>query len=399
MLIAKKKDGSWLSLVRYTRSEMRELKQEEYYCPTCKGRVFLKVGTMKIPHFAHQSQHFCQYDAEGESAEHLLGKKQLWEWLQQDGLNALLEKYFPACKQRADLFVEYNGQGYAIEFQCSIISPQIIKKRTQQYLRHNIIPIWILNSQLLKKKMWNEYLLSTFQFYATTGTMLQLNLLTYSPTQQQFTILQQITPFSTRNVLAFPLVISQQKYSFSKLLQSPDPFLIDIKRWLNKKRSWCAHVLSYANYQDPFFQAMYESRTYVVSFPLEIGLPVPYMHLYETSIIIWQFWVYEKVIRHKQPGDVISFMELKRALLQCVKEKKIILRFLPAMSSFNPFLPLQQYVYMLERLGVLKEIENQTYKVNRVFEQYDLHAPQIERVMFQQVGTIYNQLMQLESLK
>lgn len=398
MLLAKKKDGSMLSLLLYSRSEIEKRRHEEFYCPCCEGRVYLKVGTIKIPHFAHKSQSFCRADAEGESLEHLQGKRQLFEWLRQLGVEVSLEKYFPEIKQRADLYIVHNGQGYAIEFQCSVVSQQIIKKRTQQYLRYRIIPLWILNNKLIKKKKQNEYYLSSFQYYCTSGTLLQPKLLTYSPTQKQFTILQQLLPFSTRNTMAYPQIISQERFTFIQLIQNTKMLPIDSHLWMKKKQSWCAHALTHASFQDPFVRAMYENQVYVVSFPMEIGLPVPYMHVYETKAVVWQFWLYEKVFRHKQIDEVFMMQELKSAFIQCMKEKKIVLRLLPILGSVNPFLPLEQYVTMLERLDVFQSVGNQTYKVKRLFENVNLDCPQRECVFFEKVGNIYNQLTNIESV-
>ena len=398
MLLAKKKDGSILSLLLYSRSEIEKQRHEEFFCPCCEGRVYLKIGTMKIPHFAHKSHTFCRADAEGESLEHLQGKKQLFEWLRQSGMDVQMEKYFPEFKQRADLYIVHNGQGYAIEFQCSVVSQQIIQKRTQHYLQHQIIPLWILNSKLVKKKKQNEYSLSSFQYFCSSGTILQPKLLTYSPTQKQFTLLQQLLPFSTRNTFAYPMIISQERLTFVQLIQKSNIVSIDSMMWMKKKQSWRAHVLTHANFQDSFVRAMYENKIDVVSFPMEIGLPVPYIHLYETNAVVWQFWLYEKVLRHKRVDEVLTLQELKSAFIQCLKEKKIVLRLLPTLESINPFLPLQQYVNMLERLGVLRHVGNQIYKVKRLLENFNLHSPQRERVFFEKVGNIYNQLMEIESV-
>lgn len=55
-------------------------RQELYYCPGCHAPVVLKRGQVVLAHFAHQPHAHCTTFSEGETAEHLTGKRQLADW-------------------------------------------------------------------------------------------------------------------------------------------------------------------------------------------------------------------------------------------------------------------------------------------------------------------------------
>lgn len=396
MLVAKSTDGSIISLLSLTRDEIQEYRTKKYYCPCCNKKVNMKAGRIKIPHFAHAANESCQYASEGESLEHLQGKKQLYEWLESQGYSVELEKYFPDFQQRADLYVVVENIKYAIEFQCSSISLDDIIKRTQMYLQHRIIPLWILDKSFLKRKRHNTYAISSFHWYASSGSLLVPRLLFYSPSLHQMTTLSQLTPFSSRLTLSKPQFFQMKYLSFPQLIKTPKIGTFLNSDWVIAKQKWRLNASQYANFSPGLYHAMYEARIYPATFPHEIGIPVPYGHLYETNAIQWQFWLFKRVLKNKSPGDYVTQQEWKEALIYCLKEKYIVLRFVPFSSPINPFLPVNNYVLMLEKLGVLKRIEKGKYILNRLVENFNPEEPNQERIFYRKVSFIYDQLMKKE---
>lgn len=59
-------------------------RQQKYICPACGSVVIFKCGAIKLPYFAHQKGSECA-SSEGETAEHLLGKKQIFQWANLNG--------------------------------------------------------------------------------------------------------------------------------------------------------------------------------------------------------------------------------------------------------------------------------------------------------------------------
>jgi len=398
LLMAKNQEDHLVSLLMLSRDEIDACRKIDFYCPCCEGRVFLKAGKIKLPHFAHAPHQICDAVSEGETEEHLLGKKQLYEWLVKQHYEVELEKYFTTFKQRADLYVMVNGKEYAIEFQCSVISLEQIKKRTKMYVKHHITPIWILSERHVKWKKRNGFMLSAFHWLTSTGTILLPKLLAYSPTVSQFTILQQLTPFSKRYTIAYPKQVHHTQLTFSELINTPSSYPLQNQMWQNKKQLWRLNAASFATLDNPFYQALYQAGYSPAIIPNECGIPVPYMHLYETDAIQWQFWLYEKVLRPKVVGEGILPHEWRAALIQCIKEMKIVVRPLPQIRLTNPFLPLEHYISMLEKLGVLKR-KHDIHLYTRALEPFNLASPQNEAVFYRMVKNHYDELMRKENGK
>ena len=391
MLIAKNQDDCYVSLLTFPREELQKHKKNIYYCPCCSGRVFLKAGKIKMPHFAHAPHTTCHAATEGETEEHLSGKKMLYEWLEAQGYEPELEKYFPDFQQRADVFVRHNGKDYAIEYQCSVISPDELKRRTRMYLNYRITPIWILSDRHVKWKKRNSFMLSAFQWTASSGNALLPQLFALSVKTSQMTILQQLIPFSERNVFAYPQIVRLHTLSFSELLSTRAIFPFQQYLWQNKKQSWRLFANAYATVDQPFFNALYEGGYSPATIPNECGIPVPYMHLYQTSAVQWQFWLYAFVLRRKRAGDFVGFGEWRSALVRCLKEEKIILRQLVHVRM-NPFMPMEQYIRMLEKMKVLKA-QKGGHIYDTPFEKYDSAIPEKEEDFFKTVKRYYEELM------
>ena len=123
-------------------------RSQHYFCPACKQQVQLKRGKHKIAHFAHFKHQACESFSEGETAEHLRAKNQLYQWLLQQNLPVQMEAYLPRLKQRPDLLV---GK-IAIEMQCSPLSTTRFQERNHGYFSNNYHPWWLVGRKLQPKK-------------------------------------------------------------------------------------------------------------------------------------------------------------------------------------------------------------------------------------------------------
>ncbi|MDQ0429070.1 competence protein CoiA [Planomicrobium stackebrandtii] len=142
ILVAKTEQQELFYLTgKHTRTELREMRQrKQFFCPSCKAPLRLKIGEINIPHFAHQTRTDCDTFSEPESSLHLQGKLLLYKFFSQLNLKAELESYLPQIRQRADLLVNRH---LAIEFQCSTIPVQQLKQRSEGYLKMKLKPVWI----------------------------------------------------------------------------------------------------------------------------------------------------------------------------------------------------------------------------------------------------------------
>lgn len=146
----------------------------DYWCPACHGPVQLRRGKHKIAHFAHLPGANCCV-SEGETREHLTGKRQLWTWLRAAGYQPQLEAYLPAINQRPDLlFRDGHGQLTAVEFQCSPLTVTRLRERNTGYQRLGIVPYWLLG-QPYRHRLSREKQAQFTQYVAGRLTLLYWN--------------------------------------------------------------------------------------------------------------------------------------------------------------------------------------------------------------------------------
>ncbi len=128
-------------------------RRRDYLCPACKQSVGLRHGRQVQPYFAHRAKEACTVFSEGETQEHLTGKRQLMAFFAPWG-PITLEKILPEIQQRADCWVERTGkQPAALEFQCSPITTEQVTWRTDGYREISAYPFWILGSRYGRQKL------------------------------------------------------------------------------------------------------------------------------------------------------------------------------------------------------------------------------------------------------
>ncbi|MFC3927930.1 competence protein CoiA [Streptococcus caprae] len=128
--------------------------KQEFSCPGCGQALILRKGSRYRPHFAHTSLATCTYHFENESAEHLGLKAALYRTLSETE-EVQIEAVLPELQQIADLLV--NGQ-LALEVQCSPLSIERLRERTEAYHDHGFQVLWMLG-----KKLWLDQRLTQLQ--------------------------------------------------------------------------------------------------------------------------------------------------------------------------------------------------------------------------------------------
>lgn len=125
----------------------------DYCCPACRQHVSLRHGTQVQPYFAHRAKATCTIFSEGETAQHLAGKRQLLAFFAPWG-RVSLEHVLPTIQQRADGWIARpTGKAIAIEFQCSPITTKQVLHRTRGYQKLGVYPFWILGQRYSKQKL------------------------------------------------------------------------------------------------------------------------------------------------------------------------------------------------------------------------------------------------------
>ncbi|WP_050614332.1 competence protein CoiA [Bacillus testis] len=392
MLVAMNQKNERITLIGCSEKTLAKMRKESFRCPCCKGKVMMKAGRVMVPHFAHLSKEECAA-SEPESVVHLQGKKHLFRWLSKQGYNVQLEMYFPAIKQRADLYIEKAKWRFAFEFQCSLITSEEVRKRTLGYKKLGIRVIWILNADLLKNGRGTECTLSSFQWSAAFGTMHAPRLFFYSPHNEQFTILQHIIPFSSRQCFCNRWIKRMSAITLYDLLNMAPDHKNPLQRWHHKKLAWRINACRYADYSSPFFTALYETNIAPATLPLEIGIPVPGGFMYETHCVEWQFWLYRECMSKLSINEGFHRFDWRGTVVSLIKQQKISLRLLPGLSYLDAFWPADMYLEALVILGILQEKSEGFYVFVKPLTPFHPKASQIEQNKHEKLWSIYSKLM------
>lgn len=282
-----------------SKSLLKQLRQQfTFYCIQCQEKVILRVGDVNIPHFSHLQQTTCRdVFSEGESILHLEGKQVLWSFFQQQGLSVQLEPYIQQLAQRPDLLVSYQNDVFPIEFQCSTITSEAMRKRTAGYLSHGWNPIWLIRTfpkwrhlpQGVGVVQLSPFQQRFFSHRSLEGTML----LSFDPPSRTFHYFSHILPVTGRTFMVNhrKLPISYQTFPFAlpKLLTSLE--MTQYARLFQQHRQqFLQNRIRYnrKGIQDPFLQDCYELRLLPGQLPHWIGVPSESHEAFSCHPCEWQ---------------------------------------------------------------------------------------------------------------
>lgn len=151
MLIAENDLKEKCFISKLTSEEIKKAKKEKWFCPGCHSQVIIKSGKVNRSHFAHKTRETCDLFSENESEEHLKGKELIANNCDKYGIEYEVEAFLPELNQRPDVLIQ---EKIAIEFQCSALSLERFKERTESYLNNGYQVIWLLGEKFhLKNKL------------------------------------------------------------------------------------------------------------------------------------------------------------------------------------------------------------------------------------------------------
>lgn len=372
MLTAKTKDGKKLSLsYHYKKETLLSLrKREEFFCQICGEKVYLKLGDKKIYHFAHQRGSSCREFYENETEGHMEGKLQLFQWLKRQKILAELEYFDREIQQRPDIFFVYQEKKYALEYQCSTISEQMFQKRTEGYLSHGYIPLWILGCKHFHNSFEHSHVFTSFMYlFLRQGKNGRLFLPSYSPETSTFQILYSIFPYSPKNAFIQKKNQPIEKLRLPLLLEHQPFEHLNIGQWKTALEKYKMKWLSFPSVpQQSFLNEIYNSGLNLFLFPPEIGLPVSRGILIQNPPFIWQAYYYLDVLKNKFPGDFVSIHEIERSLAVRITKKDLQIRSIPQANNLKPILAFVDYTRLLINLGVLNQKAEGIYQIGRLLE-------------------------------
>ncbi|MBT2678227.1 competence protein CoiA [Bacillus sp. ISL-35] len=371
MLVANKSNGEVFSLANgKAKKELEKIRsREKFYCPDCGEEVIMKLGSKKIWHFSHTASGSCQYEYDRESEYHLSGKLKLYNWLKKQGIYAELEKFDQQMRQKPDIAFDWNGQKYAIEFQCSIIHADIFEKRTKTYLEHDVIPIWIAAENLIKRKSHMVVSMNHFLYLFLRRPHNDWNFPAFCPISGQLINLHGSIPISTRKAIAILEVKNLSQTSIEDLLNPKARHQPFIKIWQTENQKLKSrYLMNPGAWQNRFLKELYRNRLSLLTLPPVLGLPVHFSPYIETPSFIWQTYLYLDVFRQHKIGEFIHYPQIQDAFAKRVKKGDIRLRVLPAAGERDAWYALAEYVFLLTKVGYLEKINSGMVKVQKEIE-------------------------------
>lgn len=367
MLSAYNQEGKLILLTEKGRNDLRQLKRDSYYCPVCQEPLILKIGQIRIPHFAHKqnSEHCDRIVAEGESTQHLIGKKQLYLYLKKQGITVKLEEYIPSIRQRPDILYKFNGKWHALEYQCTPISLEMIQARTNGYKKLNIIPLWIVGVPF-KKYQPNLFEVNEFHWSVATNFEQGTAIVWYDPKSKYFFFLENLIPLTTTKVFAHLRTHPLQSFKDRKYkIPHVKPFQLKNNLWLQEQRKWLQNKVHYSTTHDPFLQIVYLSGHNPFLLPVICGIPVKDSYFFKTPPFVWQYYIYNDSLKLLQNGQRIS---LKSAIHQFrirIKQKLVLLRHFPLLDNNRWEKAINHYFSLLERMGYFIRVNNEEFILKR----------------------------------
>lgn len=290
-------------------------KTEKFTCPQCEELVNLKVGEIVIPHFSHKKDASCSASfSEGESKEHLEGKRQLYQFFRRIDKEVRLEPYFKALAQRPDLLVTDQKKEVPIEFQCSTIPVNQIESRTKGYESAGMKPVWLLRTPIKLKTLSPG--VGVFQFsrfersFITNQIPEGLVFLTYDPEFERFHYFSSLVHVTGKQHIGIhrTLSSSRQVFPFARPKNPTNKELQEyVLLFLSMRKKFLSSriLVNRRGINDPFLRGCYELRILPEELPLWIGVPVAFMSSFSEHVCEWQLaLVYFMKERHLKVKDL-----------------------------------------------------------------------------------------------
>ncbi|GHH98464.1 hypothetical protein AM1BK_20070 [Neobacillus kokaensis] len=114
-----------------------------------------------------------------------------------------------------------------------------------------------------------------------------------------------------------------------------------------------------------FLHELYNREMNLFLLPAEIGLPVPHSLFIQTSTVVWQSYLFFDVLIGKKLGDFITVNEITYFIKKRIRRKEITIRQLPQLDKVPYMDAILDYLFLLERLGILTKLTETTFQLKQ----------------------------------
>ncbi|MEX3910506.1 competence protein CoiA family protein [Bacillus paralicheniformis] len=354
----------------YKTEDLKRLRKRHlFYCPVCRCELDLKVGAVKLPHFAHKPGAACPVQHEPESSYHLKGKRLLYEWLGRQGFRPVLEPYLQEIRQRPDLLLEYGTRQVAVEFQCANLDAAAYRKRTDGFLKLGIEPLWILGGNRVRRLTGSFFQLSGFHWQFAQKRDKLPKLLFFCPEQKAFIILEHLIPFQTNKTSASLRFLPLAEAGWHDLTAWENCSPLQLKGWKENIRSFRMSTVRFLSKEAKQMAALFyeKFRLPLPFFPSEVFLPVPSGYIFAHPVYVWQGYLFLFITKH----DTFRLQSAVHYLDWLVKGKRLKLRWSGQQTAADA---VCEYICFLHKKGFLERKEEFYYSAGPVAQEPRLEA-------------------------
>ncbi|MGR3763552.1 competence protein CoiA [Rossellomorea sp. NS-SX7] len=351
-------DRQPFTTIHHTKEELLKIRNtmSPFLCPHCSSPLILRVGNMKIPHFAHTSKSPCILGSKKETPNHVLGKALLYQRLLQLFEDVKLECYVKELNQIPDLLITMKGELVAVEIQCSTIPLSEINQRTQGYRKKKIHPLWMLTQPLTSR---DPLRLTGFQQgFIRFSEDLHYFLLHFDPEKKSFTIFPHLIPITANSFFSSkPIFIPLHRFNLPISIAPQKDFDYQfLKSWMHYRKKWMQNKINFPrSRKDRFLIEVYEEGDTFLYLPLFIGVPViPHMNICKTHPVEWQYYIWKDVIKKNR---TFTKEMISRAFNRRFSKGEIEMRDFPLSSGPGINELISDYLHVLEEINVIKKHE------------------------------------------
>ena len=372
MIYAESEKGERISALQCVDLLKKERKNKSnsnfYYCPGCKGKVFLKNGTQKIPHFSHYNKINCHSFSEGETEAHLKGKLLLQKWCLSQGLTVEMEAWLPSLQQRPDLLITLNNNTkLALEYQCSPISYEKLVERTEGYHSMDYQVLWICGMEyvptahLLRKHtnflIWSRETGAGFLCLDThLDSFIKFYNFEYNDDNQLKWNYQQIKVKQINLEKLLNLYSGDFSNKTKRTFADPAQYKTKNHRFHLLHKKDLEHRL--------FLEQIYLRRQDLHGLPDFLFQYPTHSIFFHTPSYIWKYF-FLCWLKGKEEGAIVDKNGLLDFILACRKERLIRIRALPLNEQQLFLLPIYFFINELVKKGIMIIIGDHLWLVSK----------------------------------
>lgn len=332
-------------------------KAKIYYCPSCRSPVHLKAGSVTRAHFAHYKEKNCDVFSEGETEEHIKGKLQLKQWLEQQNIKVEMEAYLPQLNQRPDLLITLKQRNIALEFQCSPIAIAKVVERTEGYLKAGYEVIWILG----EKFKYNQQL-TAFQKGCLTNLNNELVLFHYLVSSERLEYRSHFTLKQSQKMTNKKRRLSLNSFLHLNLKKGSCPPVAEVNIEI-EHRKLVRQLYHATAKRRGYLELLYENNETLVSMPKEVYRTVPSEWMLQDFSFEWKLkfilWLDSQSI-----NTVLTKKKIQQWMQQLPYYQS------PQLTQEQKIVPLLEFITILTESNVLKQIRFDKWTIRQQARRY-----------------------------